>query len=213
MENKIKNIFILNAVLWIFCLIMYIALVSPGDPENMENSISYNLLFIQIALSFTGLSAAFILWEDISQFFKTMFLPSFSIFYSILTSVILMIYLLSGMLDFSGNKSGIEFFVNAFVFVLILQPVIFLISRQNDKHSLIKGTFLIIIGMAGIVLFLIGGQRIPGLLVLETANGVVGGDANIQGKDIMFLSLTSFFVVIAGTLETQKYAQKTKKKF
>ena len=212
MENKIKNVFILNAALWIFCLIMYLTLVSSSDPEIQENKISYNLLFIQTALSFTGLSIMFILWEDISQFFKTMFMPSFSIFYSILTSVVLLIYLLSGMLDFSGTKSGIEMLVNSFVFVLILQPVIFLVSRQKENHSLIKGIFLIIIGLAGIVLFLIGGQKIPGLLVIETAKGVVGGDAYIQGKDIMFLSLMSLLVVISGTLETQRYAETIKKK-
>ncbi|MBP7654452.1 hypothetical protein KA977_13585 [Candidatus Dependentiae bacterium] len=213
MENKIKKILILNAAVWIFNLIMYLANIQSKDPEIMENMISYQLLFLQIGISFTVFSIAILLWEDIVMFFKAVFMPSFSIFYSIITSILLLLYLLSGMLSFAEGKGGMELLANIFICVLIIQPAVFFFTDKSGKGQLVKGVSLMLIGFIGLIIFLIGGQKIPGVLIIPTENGIIGGTGNIQGKDIMFLSLTAFLVIIAGTLETQKYVEKIKNKF
>ena len=183
MEDRIKNLFILCGGCLIFCLIMYLAFVQSNNVEIVENGIGYSLVFKQLGICFVGFSVLYFFWDDILSGIKYIFSSGLSLFYSIIVSVVIIMYLASGMLNFVTAAVISETVANIFIIVLILQPLVFLIPDKDKKAGIMRACILILVGFITFLFFFFACQNLPNILSPT--------EGKFKNVDILFLSFMS----------------------
>ncbi len=204
MNEKLKIFFSTNIIVWIVVAVLYIYFIElSGLPAEIEqNKITLKLVIVNSCLLFSLMSAIFVWFEEIRVIFNILLSNKTALIYSLIASIIIMMYALTGMLNFASGSALIEKAANALIILIILQPVLFLIKDKFKNSGIICGLFMILFGIGCFIFFLLGGQKFPDILNKK--------NDGITPNDLFLLAFCSFLILLSGWLELEYYVKKIK---